>query len=503
MPMHENRPYNRFARYLLGTAFTIIFFFSCQNADVDDRQKFDVKVKEPVGYTWKDIQRHGVLRVITKYNSSSYFLHRGMEQGFEYELLRDFAREQNLALEVVIQPADVNPIDMLNAGEGDVIAGNFAVNPERELFVNFTRPYNLANEIIVVSELSNPVPKTLTELEGLTISVRGNSSYYQTLKRIIDQGINITIDIVSEDSDTESLIAAVSRGQIQATVADHNLLNAAKTYIEGVTAGPVISENNRIAWAIRKNNPELLTRMNRYLFKHFRFTEDEKKPYRSTFLAILNRRYYEDFDQISSFRTPNNETRWAGILSPYDELIKPIAEEYGVDWKLIVAMMAQESRFDASAKSWAGAVGLMQVVPRFSPYTEVELFDPEISVREGVRIVTEHIAHYAYLDSVNQIAYSLATYNAGLGHVADARRLVIDQNKNPNEWENVSDALLKLMNRKYYKDARYGFCRGIETVRYVKEIQNRYSMYQTILQFAEADMNSRSRGTVGFMQASY
>lgn len=270
-----------------------------------------------------------------------------------------------------------------------------------------------------------------------------------------------------------------------------------------MTSGPVISEKNRIAWAIRKNNPELLTRMNRYLFKHFRFTEDEKKPYRSTFLAILNRRYYEDFNQISSFRTPNNETRWAGILSPYDELIKPIAEEYGVDWKLIVAMMAQESRFDASAKSWAGAVGLMQVVPRFSPYTEIELFDPEISVREGVRIVSEHMVHYAYLDSVNQIAYSLATYNAGLGHVADARRLVIDQNKNPNHWEHVSDALLKLMNRKYYKDARYGFCRGIETVRYVKEIQNRYSMYQTILQFAEADMKSRSRGTVGMMQTSY
>jgi len=110
-----------------------------------------------------------------------------------------------------------------------------------------------------------------------------------------------------------------------------------------------------------------------------------------------------------------------------------------------------------------------------------ELYDPLTNIKEGARIIKEHLDHYSYMDSTNQWAFALATYNAGSGNIADARRLVIDQNKNPNEWENVADALLKLMQRRYYQDARFGFKRGIETVQYVNEIMNRHRTYEAIL----------------------
>lgn len=471
---------------------------SCQPVKKD--QKRLVTITEPVQYGWKDMKEHGVIRMITKYSSSSYFLHRGVERGFEYELMREFAKANNLSLEVVIQSPEANSIDMLNSGEGDVIAGNFTANEFRKQYVQFTRPYNTVNEVVVLSELDHPIPTRIEDIAGLTISVRANSSYYLTLHLLKEQGIDFKIDVVSEEWDTESLLAAVARGEKQATVSDDNLFSAAQTYLDGLVAGPNISEANSVSWAIRKNNPELLTRMNRFLYQHFRLSNDPEKPRRSTMLAVLNNRYFEDFEQISEFRNPVQETQYGGLLSPYDELVRPVAEEVGVDWRLVIAQMAQESRFDPNAKSWAGAVGLMQVIPRFSKFTEKELYDPETNVREGIRILKEHMDHYSYLDSTNRVAYALATYNAGMGHVADARRLAIDANKNPNEWENTSDALLKLMNRKYYKDARYGFCRGIETVRYVNEIQNRYDMYLTILELAAAESASRVRApSLGFI----
>jgi membrane-bound lytic murein transglycosylase F len=164
---------------------------------------------------------------------------------------------------------------------------------------------------------------------------------------------------------------------------------------------------------------------------------------------------------------------------------------------MITAMIAQESEFNPNSKSWAGAVGLMQVIPRFVDVEYEQLYDPVTNIKQGVSIFKDHMEHYAYLDSTNQVAFALATYNAGMGTVADARRLAIDQNKNPNEWENVADALLKLMQRRYYQQARHGFARGIETVQYVDEIMNRYRTYETIITLSERQQAQGFSGIIG------
>ena len=155
---------------------------------------------------------------------------------------------------------------------------------------------------------------------------------------------------------------------------------------------------------------------------------------------------------------------------------------------MLAAITAQETKFNPTSKSWSGAIGLMQVLPRYSEVSEVKrLYDEETNVREGVRILAEHLEHYAYMDSTNQWQFTLAAYNAGQGHVADARRLAIDFNNDPNNWDATADALLKLMDRQYYRNARYGFCRGIETVLYVQDIMNRYRTYQSIIAVADSN----------------
>jgi len=457
-----------------------------------------ITVTEPVERDLAEIQQSGVLRMLTYYSSNTYFLHQGIEVGFEYELLKAYARENDMALEVVVIGIDDNPFDLLNAGEVDIIAANYTITPERESVVKFTRPYNLVDQIIVFSSSLENKPTTLDELveKDIPVTVGRNSSYHSTLKQLQKEGYNLNINVISDGLDTESLLLQVANGSLMATISDDNIFQATSQYMPGLTEGPKISENDHIAWAIRKNNPDLEANMNRFLHKHFRFTADRVQPRRSEFLNVLRKRYFDTGPQIADYFNPDWHFQNTGLISPYDELVRSVADSLDLDWLMLTAMIAQESRFNPDSKSWAGAVGLMQIIPRFSEIEYQNLYEPEINIVEGARIIREHLDHYSYLDSLNQWAFALATYNVGVGHMADARRLVIDQNKDPNDWDNVSEALLKLMQRRHYLDARYGFARGIETVQYVSEIKNRYSMYERIISVAEVRGGTRMPGTM-------
>ncbi len=492
--------------YLAGTVALALFVSSCSltedapSEEVTSEEGLKVNVVEPIERDYAEIKQNGVLRMITRYSSNTYFLHQGVEWGFEYELVHEFADKHDLALEVVVVGPDQNPYDLLNSGTGDIIAANYTRTPERKKYVTFTRPYNLVNQLLVFSDdITNP-PQTIEEVaqRKIPITVRRNSSYYYRLKELQRQGHNLSIHLVSNKKDTESLLFEISNNNFAATVADDNIFQASNKYMKGIKRGPVIAENDTIAWAIRDNAPNLKTELNRFLYDHFRFGKPGEQPKRSTFLNVLRNRYFKEGPQIADYYNPESNILGGSVISPYDGLIKEVADSAGVDWLLIASIIAQETKFNPNAKSWAGAVGLMQVLPRYSEVSsEEQLYNEEINLREGVRIIKEHLDHYAYMDSTNRWSFALAAYNAGQGHVADARRLAIDHNKDPNQWKNASDALLKLMQRKYYKDARYGFCRGIETVRYVEEIKNRYKTYQTILTLNDSEAEDSVPGVMG------
>ena len=374
-------------------------------------------VTEPIQRDFAEIRQSGVLRMITHYSSNTYFLNQGIEVGFEYELVKEFARENDLALEVVIIGDDENPYDLLNSGEGDVIAANYTITPERKEWVKFTRPYNLVNQLLVFSSSVQPQPETLEELalSGIPVSVRRNSSYYSTLTRIMEeQGLDIEIDLLPDVVDTETALVQVAEGNYLATVADDNMFDATNRYMDGLFAGPVISRNDTIAWAIRKNAPDLEAQMNRFLYKHFRFTEDRERPRRSTFLNVLRKKYFGESRQVAEYYNPDWQFQSLGIISPYDDMVKAVADSMDLDWLLLTAMIAQESSFNPESKSWAGAVGLMQVMPRFVEVEYDRLYDPMVNIREGARILKEHLMHYSYMDSTNMIAMAL---EIGRAHV--------------------------------------------------------------------------------------
>jgi membrane-bound lytic murein transglycosylase F len=158
-------------------------------------------------------------------------------------------------------------------------------------------------------------------------------------------------------------------------------------------------------------------------------------------------------------------------------------------------MMYQESRFDPQAQSFAGARGLMQVLPRTAEqlgFEEEVVDDPEIGIHAGIRYLAWVRDRFDdELPVRDRMWFTLAAYNAGVGHVQDARRLAAEEGLNPNRWfGNVERAMLLLSRPQYAARARFGYCRCTEPVNYVREVLNLYNAYLESTELSSQDRAS-------------
>lgn len=464
------------ALFLSGILLTACF----NNEDVERfvEEYFGNRIL-PVERDFEAIKKSGVLRMITTYDINHYYLRHGFEAGFEYELLNQFASEHDLQLEVVFVGEGERTDDLLNYGVGDVIAASYSITDQRRRYVNFSSPYRLSNKILIYSGHLENKPMTAEEFSGSGIPVifGRDQIELQHLDRL-ENGLNI--ELLPEKEDTKSILTKISEGRIPATAMDEDAFRAGSNYIEGVHRGPVIALSDTIAWAVRKNSRGLIEELNAFIEDHFRLSKNGREPMRSAFLNQLRYKYHQKSAAVEDYYNPEKYYAGIGLDPSYEGLVRSVADSLNMDWMLLASMIVQESGFDAEAKSFAGAVGLMQIMPQFSVNEYENLYDPMTNVHEGAFILKTLLKQYAYLDSVNQLSFALASYNAGTGHMIDARRLAMEQNRDPNEWENVEDGLLKLMDPRYYEQARHGYCRGIETVQYVKEIRSRYQSYKRV-----------------------
>lgn len=416
------------------------------------------------------IKKRKTLRVITRNNAASYFLWRGELMGFEYDLVKAFTKQHNLRLEIISAPSHEAQISMLLEGKGDIIASFLTITEQREKRgVAFSTPHHKSSEIIV-SRADDKSIENVSDLQGRSIYVRKSSAYWETLQALQSSGLKFNLVAVPENMETEEIIARVASGEYDLTLADNHFLNIELTWRDDIQAALVLGEVRDNAWAMRDNNPKLIAAVNRFI----------KKQYRSTFYNITYKKYFKNAHKIKKFRTQRIDLNPDGTLSPFDTLVKKYAQQYAFDWRLIVAQMYQESRFNPRAKSWAGARGLMQVMPRTAKEMGItDLKKPELGIKAGVQYLNWARERFEpELNVKDRIWFTLAAYNAGQGHVKDARRLAKQQGLNPDRWfGNVEKAMLLLTKRKYFKKARHGYVRGIEPVNYVRDIRSRYQAY--------------------------
>jgi membrane-bound lytic murein transglycosylase F len=415
------------------------------------------------------LKRRKVLRMITRNNAMTYYIYRGTQVGFEYELIKRFADEHKLRMEIVIPPSHEDLFAWLNEGRGDVIAAAMTITEERTKKVGFTTPYNHVEEVVVVradnGEITGPA-----DLAGKTVHVRKSSSFYRTLLDLKKTVKGLEIALVPEDLETEEILRGVEEGEWDITVSDSNLLELSQTYGRKLKRAFGLKKS-QIGWAVRKENTRLLESLNTYIYRE----------YRGLFHNLMKNRYFKNKKTIvKAHRIDGFRSDVSGRISPYDDLAKKYAERYGLDWRLITAQMYQESRFKPTRVSWAGAKGLMQLMPRTAKELGVvDLSVPEGAIHGGTKYMNQLLKRFdPEIPLEERMRFALASYNVGYSHVADARRLAGKIGFNPNVWfGNVEKAMLLLQKRKYYEKARYGYCRGSEPVSYVREILSRYDAY--------------------------
>lgn len=428
------------------------------------------------------IKERGVLRVLTRNNAVTYFLHKGAPHGFEYTLAADIAEELGVRLEMVVPPRDSMLIPWLKSGRGDVIAASWTNTEDRAKEVAFTEPYLWVNEVLVQRK-GAPKLSSVEDLAGKTVHVRLASSYARTLEELQQRGVNVTIAEAPADHETERLIAKVAEGAYDYTVADEHLLQVELRHRDDVEAALVLTQAPEgatdaigkpregakgIAFGVRKDATALKAWLDGYV----------RRTYRGVEYNMARARY---FTNTRAIREAQEERfRTSGKLSPYDELLREVADRYELDWRLLAAQAYQESRFDPKAKSWVGARGLFQIMPTTGAELGFhDLEDPRQSAEAGSKYLAQLVTRFEDdLRPDEKMRFALASYNAGYGHVLDARRLAEELGLDRDKWfDNVERAMLLLARREYARKARHGYCRGEEPVRYVREIQSRYDTY--------------------------
>jgi len=434
------------------------------------------KVKEKAT-DWIDIIEKGEITAVTLNSSTSYFQYKMQPMGYEYDLIADFAKTHNLELKIKVAENAGRLIEMLQGGEADIIAYPIAINSNSKREILFCGHEKQSSLVIVQrAERGDTILKDVTQLIGKNIYVKPHTRYHERLVNLnkeLGNGIHI-VDIEKDTVTVEDLIEMVSRGEINYTVCQDDVARLNRTYFRNINIDLPISFNQRSSWAVRNSSPLLAEAINewasnnngrnRYQAISKRYFERSKTYYANTAytLEVVNRQ-----------------------ISPFDSLFKAYAPQLGWDWQLLASIAYQESHFQPSVIAWSGAEGLMGIMPATASglgFKPEEMQIPEKNLQAGIECLRRFKGGFKEVpDPLEQIKLTLASYNAGVGHIYDAQRLAEKYGKSPDIWQDhVAEFIRLKSDPQYYTDSicKHGYLRGNETFNYVTEVLERYRYYK-------------------------
>ena len=479
---------------------TILFFLLCvalnlsscketSKSKIDDNlAAYNAIVENSSDRDLKDIKEDGILKALVVYSSTSYFLYKGQPMGFEYEMLQRLANHLDLKLEIIVSDNLDAQFEVLNKGDVDLIAHGMTITNQRKWEVAFTDYLYLTKQVLVQkkpdnfrtlswSTLQKSVIDDPMDLLGDTVSIRKNSSYFERIVSLSNElGGEIYIDTLDSKLSTGEIIDMVVSGDIKYTIADENLakINASSNPILKIDVP--ISFDQRIAWVTRKKSKNFREIINKWITSERKIT-DYFVIYNKYF---ENQRFFKRRVKSDYYSLKNNQ------ISEYDALIKEYTKKLGWDWRLLASQIYQESKFDPNAKSWAGAKGLMQIMPPTAQDLGItDSTDPVQSIRGGTTYLNQIYDRFTDIpDEIDRIKFTLASFNCGYGHVRDAQRFADYNQLNPLVWEDNVDKMLLALRfpKNYNKDfIKYGYVRGTEPFIYVEQIFERFRHYKQFI----------------------
>ena len=410
------------------------------------------------------------LRVATLYSPTSYFYYRNEPMGYDYSLVSDLARDKGMVLDIEVANSLQGALAMLDSGKVDLVAYEVPVTAEYNKRVVHAGPTSLTNQVLVQPKSDNPVTD-VTELIGRDVYVPADSKYQYRLENLNKElGGGINIHPVSRDTlIMDDMIAMVASGEIPMTVVDSDIARLNRTYYPNLDITMPLSFQQKARWAVRPDHKWLADSIDAY------FGADKQREEVSTEF----KRYFEISKAIPSVMNYNFRP---DRISQYDKHFRKYAPEINWDWRLLASQGYVESRFKNGLTSWAGARGIMQIMPstaRANGVSPRALDNPETSVRVAVKVLdaTDRILAKYVPDPEERKLFDLAAYNAGIAHILDAIALAKKYGYDPTKWHNnVEKAMLMKANPKYFRDpvVKYGYFRGRETREYVRQVSEFY-----------------------------
>ena len=457
-------------RKIVSLLYIALLLSSCSGNKQQEQKEDDL-----VSMDLPQLKAAGEITAVTLYSSTSYFQYKMEPMGYEYDLIKDFARSEGLKLNIKVAENATRLIEMLEAGEADVVAYPILVNNKlKENYLYCGREEQTSQVLVQRANKGDTILTDVTQLIGKDIYVKPATKYFQRLKNLDEElggGIHIK-DIEKDTITTEDLISMVSQGEIPYTISDDNIARLNKTYFWNINVSLKVSFMQRSSWLVRKTSPKLAEAINAWA---------SDKSGSHVYKAAV-KRYFELSKQPLTVDLPPVKN---GHISPYDDLFKKHSKNIGWDWQLLASISYQESHFNPSVVSWAGAEGLMGIMPntaRALGVTPHELKDPDIGIRTGVDCLRKFRQGFSEItDPQEKIKFTLASYNAGIGHIYDAQRLAEKYGKNPLVWEdNVAEYIRLKSDPEYYNDpvCKHGYLRGSETFNYVREVIQRFDYYK-------------------------
>lgn len=426
-----------------------------------------------------------VIRVLVSYNDTNYFVVNGQQRGLEYELMNTFETflnkgpvpaDKRRGLVFISVPFD-RLLPSLLEGKGDIAAAGLTVTEARKKHVAFSNPYRSQIKEIVVKSRQAPSLSTIEDLSDKRVYVVSGSSYITHLDALnekLDSKGMARVKIIEMDPnlEAEDILQMVNAGVYAYTVVDNHIAELWSQMLSNIQPQDhlAINQGGEIAWAVRKNNPQLLNKLNDFVDKHKQ----------GTLLGnMFFKRYYENTRWIEN--PLSKESRSNTIR--YMPLLKKYGNKYNIDWKLLAALAFQESGMNQNKKSSAGAVGIMQIKPSTAAGKNVSIKNVTNNIENNIHAGTKYLdfLHRRYFSNPDiphkiQMEFTLAAYNAGPARIRSLRNKAKEIGLNPNLWFfNVEQIARKEI--------------GSETVTYVANIYKYYIAYST----ADSALNEREK----------
>jgi membrane-bound lytic murein transglycosylase MltF len=428
-----------------------------------------------------------VIRALVAYNKMQYFVDNGRPRGVTHDLLLEFEKFVNeklqtgaLKVNVLIVPVTRDRLlPSLLEGKGDIAASNLTITAERRRQVDFSDPLLKDVSEIVITASGEPKLESLDDLSGREIYVRASSSYHGSLQKLNDTLKKkgkapvkvVAADEALEDSD---LLEMVNAGMIPAVVVDSHKARLWGEIFDRITLHPDVAVNTggEIAWAFRKESPELEGIVNEFV----------KGNRKGTLMGnILFKRYLQQNTWARRSTSPTELEKFNRLA----ELFRKYADQYDFDYLMTLALAYQESTLDQSKESHVGAIGIMQLMPTTAADKNVgipDIDDLENNIHAGNRYLRFLSSRYfddPAIDPTNRTLLTFAAYNAGPGRVASLRKEAAEMGLDPNVWFNNVEVVA-------------GKRIGRETVQYVSNIYKYYVAYKLIVEGRAAAEEAKS-----------